>query len=165
MNFDTPQIVVRLGNNSRDVCIRKVLACMDPDSIIQSIANHFYNNHKVKSILLGDANCNGIYYDSVRDEVTISVTSDINEIVRYINSISTDEFELYINNSLVKQTVDHKSLSVYVNAQVTAWFERVLITLRPSAFTPIDKLFDNIVIEWSEIFDGCCRRTTKRRLL
>lgn len=173
MDFESSQIIVRSNiNSSRDVTIRKIIAAMSPDSIIQSVANHFYINHKVKTVLLGDANCNGLYYNSAKDEITLTITSEVEELVRYINSIGVEEFDLFINNSFIQseeetaETSNQKSktLSLYVNLQVTAWYERLLLKIRPSAFTPISKLFENVVVELGETFDGSCKRTPRRLL-
>lgn len=177
MDFAAMEIIVRSNNSSRDSSIRKIVSCMCTDSIVQSIANHFYLNHKIKTILLGDANCNGLFYDSIRDEITLTVTSELEELVRYINSIGIDEFDLFVNNSFVKQYQEEESsitkeeanqksntLDLYVNLQVTAWFERILLKVRPSAFPAISQLFENVFVDLGENFDGCCKRTPRRLL-
>lgn len=180
MEFEAPEITVRSNLNSRDTSIRKIISCMCADSIEQSITNHFLLNHNIKSVLLGDANCNGVFYDPVRDEVTITVTSELEELVRYINSISIDEFDLYVNHSLVKLHKDDESVTticaeegaqqksdthrLYVNLQISAWYERILLKVRPSAFTPITKLFDNVTVELGERLDGCCKHIPRRLL-
>lgn len=180
MEFEAPEIIIRSNLNGRDNCIRKIISCMCADSILQSIANHFYLNHNIKSILLGDANCNGVYYDSVRDEITLTMTSELEDLVRYIKSISNDEFDLYVNHSLVRVLQDdegltnisteeaarqtYETLDLFVNLQITAWYERILLKIRPSAFTPITKLFDNVIVELGGDVDGCCKRIPRRLL-
>ncbi|CAG9773398.1 unnamed protein product [Ceutorhynchus assimilis] len=173
MDFESSQIIVRSNlSSSRDIALRKIITAMSTESVIQSVANHFYCNHKVKTVLLGDANCNGLYYNCAKDEITLTITPEFEELVRYINSIGIEEFDLFINNSFIQseeetaETSNQKSktLSLYVNLQVTASYERLLLKIRPSAFTPISKLFENVIVELGDTFDGSCKRTPTRLL-